>query len=177
MVFLSEWPCSNSCRMANSLSISVLLKNLDINNMELYEAFRHDEITRKELERSLAYMLPVWVSGCALGSDQIPVMLAFNKHVNLNWKDLDSHPELRAKVLATVGLGREIRHDFMMRQPRPKQTALMELLRQKYMDIRKDEVVLWCRKNSEQDLFQLCGDHGVQAKDRELILSEYRKLL
>lgn len=157
--------------------LNVLLKHFDTNNMEIWETFRHNETDRKELERNLAYMLPLWMSGCANARDQINTTMAFNKHINLDWKQLDGHPELRAKVLAAIGLGKQVRHDFMMRSVRGKLTSLGELLLRRYPDIRQDEILLWCRVNTEPALIELCRDYGLQSKEQEAVLNEYRKCL
>lgn len=164
--------------MAKSrLNLSVLLKHLDQRNLGLYEAFRHDAEDRKELERLLAYVLPLWVAGSDNGRDQIAILIEFNRHVNLNWNELSAHPELRAKVLGSIGLGYQVRHDFHYRPTRQRITVLGDLLTQRYPDIRTDEIRLWCMVNSEANLIELCAHCGVQQHEREPILNEYRKVV
>lgn len=164
--------------MAKSrLNLSVLLKHLDQRNLGLYEAFRHNSEDRKELDRLLAYVLPLWVAGSDNGRDQIAILIEFNRHINLAWNELNDHPELRAKVLGSIGLGYQVRHDFHYRATRERTTALRELLVQRYPDIRVDEIRLWCAVNSEANLIELCARYGVQQHEREPILNEYRKVL
>lgn len=158
------------------LNLSVILKHLDSNNFEVYECYRQNEADRKEFDRMLAYILPLWMSGVQNGRDQVALTLAFNQHVNIGWRELDGHHELRAKVLAAIGPGKPLRHDFHLREQR-KQNALTELLVRRYPDIRKDEVGLWCRRNSEANLIDLARDHGLQQKDIDRILEEYRRVV
>lgn len=158
------------------LNLTVLLKHLDTNNFEVYEAYRHNEAERKELDRLVGYMLPLWMSGTANGAEQARITLEFNRHVNIDWRELEGHPELRAKVLAVIGSGKQVKHDFHHRGTR-KQTALTALLAQQYPDIRKEEIALWCRTNNEAALVELCRSLGVQQKEREAIVDEYRNFV
>jgi len=158
------------------LNFGVILKHLDLRNLELYEAFRSNEDERKEFDRVLTYVLPLWYSGVFSGEDQLNLMLKFNRHVNVDWWATDGHPELRAKVLGAIGLGHSVKHDFHYREPQRRENALMGLLSQKYPDIRKDEVQLWCSVNSEANLIELCSDYGVQETERDQIVEQYRKI-
>lgn len=160
----------------SNLKLNVLLKHLDLRNPEIFAALSQTEADRKELERALAYLLPLWVSGTIEGRDQIALMFTFNQHVNIGWSELDQHPELRAKVLASVGLGRVVRHDYQARERR-KATTLLDFLSRRYPDIREPEVELWCATNSEADLIALCRDYGMQEDARRVIIDEYRNMV
>lgn len=158
------------------MNLKVILKHLDQRNLEVYEALRHHEAERKELDQLLAYVLPLWMSGTLNGIDQYRLMVGFNERINTVWWGLQNHPELRAKLLATIGPGHPLQHDFHARARR-RMTALMDLLSQACPDIREDEVQLWCSTNSEAALIEMCSNYGVQEKDRESIVNEYRNLV
>lgn len=159
------------------MNLKVILKHLDRRNLEVYEAFRYNGGDRKELDQLLAYVLPLWMSGTLTGHDQFRLMVQFNKHINLCWWELGQHPELRAKMLAVIGPGHVLQHDYHARRPRRQMTALMGLLSRRYQDMREDEVQLWCSVNSEATLLEMCREYGVQEQDRESILIEYRNLI
>ncbi len=161
---------------ANQINLQTVLKHLDLGNLNLYASYARREEDRKELDRMLSFIIPLWVSGCVNHAEQFNVMLAFNEHINLSWWELEGHPELRAKVLAAIGLGKVVRHNYHYRG-RMRQTGLTELLAYRYPDIRKDEVYLWCSINTEATLIEMCQNHGVQEAEREPILTEYRSLL
>lgn len=158
------------------LNFTIILKHLDLRNLELYEAFRQNAEERKEFDRVLSYVLPLWYSGTVNGDDQISLALTFNRHVNIGWWDLDGHPELRAKVLGAIGLGRVVKHDFHYRDQRRGENVLLAFLSLRYPDIRKDEIQLWCSTNSEAALTELCLAYGVQEKERIQIIEAYRKV-
>ena len=159
------------------LNFTIILKHLDLKNLELYEVFHHNAEERKEFDRVLSYVLPLWFSGTFNGDDQINMMLSFNRYVNIDWWNLDAHPELRAKVLGAIGLGHVVKHDFHFREPQRRESALTALLTQQYPDIRKDEVLLWCSINSEAALTELCSMWGVQDTEKESIIETYRKMV
>lgn len=164
--------------MANhKLNLSVILKHLDLRNLELYEALRGNDADRKEFEKNLAYILPLWFSGTYSGKDQLTLMLDFNRHVNIDWFNLDGHPELRAKVLGAIGLGRVVKHDFHYRERRASESALTAFLSQRYPDIRKDEIKLWCSINSEGTLIEMCSAWGIQKDEKTNIVEAYRKIV
>lgn len=160
---------------ANKINLDVVLKHLDTNNLEIYSAFAHQEVERKELDTLLGYVLPVWMSGIASNGEQYEMILRFNEHVNQRWNELKDHPELRMKVLAVVGPGRPVRHQFHRRDAVATHANLTTLLRQRYPDIRKEEVALWCSVNNEAQLGEFCDEHGVQEKERDVIVNEYRR--
>jgi len=158
------------------INLHTVLKHLDLRNLNLYRSYSRRQEDRKEFERMLSFVLPLWMSGCVNHIEQFKLMLDFNEHINLSWWELEGHPELRAKLLAAIGLGKEVRHNFHFRR-RGRQTGLTELLAYRYPDIRKDEVYLWCSINTEAILLEMCQNHGVQETERETILNEYRSLL
>jgi hypothetical protein len=157
------------------ININVVLKHLDAHNLEVYAAFRHQEAERKELDRMLGYILPIWSAGIASALEQYEMIFRFNEQVNLGWQELKDHPELRAKVLAVIGPGKVVRHDFHPRKIAAHETQLGGLLALRYPDIRKDEIGLWCAVNTEVALLELCDRYGVQIKERDGIISEYRR--
>lgn len=161
--------------LVGQMNLKAILRNLDLRNLEIYEALRHNETDRKELEQRLSYVLPLWMCGTLNGRDQLELMINFNRHINLDWLELQGHPELRAKVLAAIGLGKVVQHDYHTRKQR-RMSALMGLLSEAYPDIRQDEVQLWCSINSEAALIELCADHGTQDAERQAIVTEYREL-
>lgn len=163
--------------MAKKLNFGIILKHLDLKNLELYEAFRPSQEERKEFDRALAYILPLWFSGILSGEDQISMMLNFNRYANIDWWNLEGHPELRAKVLGAIGPGHAVKHDFHHRAPQRRESALTAFLEQRYPDIRKDEITVWCSRNSEAALVELCAAWGIQDKEKEEIIEEYRKMV
>lgn len=159
------------------LNLTVLLKHFDLKNMSVYEAYKSNDAERKELEQMLQYILPLWVSGVATAREQIEILFNFNEHINEGWWELGKHPELQAKLLASIGLGKQVKHDFQYRHKKNNTNKLNEFLRLRYPDVRIDEIRLWCLTNSEKVLSSLLDDYGIQNSEQTIILSEYRKVL
>jgi hypothetical protein len=145
--------------------------------MEVYEALKHNEEDRKELESVLHYLLPLWYCGLNDAQDQLNMMINFNRQINIDWVLLNEHPELRTKILAAIGLGHVARHDFHYRKQKKSISPLKSFLEQKYPDIKDDEIELWCHMNSETSLIDLCSIYGIQEKERTEIINCYRDIL
>jgi hypothetical protein len=163
--------------MPSILNLTVLLKHLDLQNLSIYEANYQDEAKRKELERMLQYILPLWVAGVGNAREQLQILFPFNQHINQNWWELKNHPELQAKLLASIGLKKQLNHDFQYRGKKTNINRLDTFLRKHYNGIRRHEIEVWCRLNSEKILLSLLDDYGVQNNERESILAEYRKCI
>lgn len=159
----------------NKINLDVVLKHIDANNLGIYAAFAHQEVERKEVDTLLGYILPLWVSGIASNDAQYDMIMRFNEQVNLRWNELKDHPELRMKVLAAIGTGRTVRHQFHKRDNVASHTNLTALLRRRYPDIRREEIALWCSVNNEAQLVEFCDEYGVQEKERDVIVNEYRR--
>ena len=155
----------------------LVLKHLDAQNMEVYNAFAENEVERKELDNLLGYLLPLWFTGISGSADQFQMVLQFNEHANTSWNELKDHPELRAKLLAALGLGKTVQHEFHKRDISRSPKQLTALLTTRYPDIREEEIALWCSVNNETAVKELCDQYGLQEKDRDAIVAEYRKVL
>lgn len=159
------------------LPIMPILKVLDQKKFGLYKAFTTDESERKELERLIGYLLPIWMSGAVDDADHARMIVRFNRIANEGWFAFRNHPELQAKILACVGVGREVRHSFYKVARSTPSPKLTELLQERYRDIRRDEIRLWCQKNSEADVAELAAASGRQNDDVKAIVEEYRRLV
>jgi DNA-binding HxlR family transcriptional regulator len=157
------------------LPIQAILRVLDQRKFNLYSALAKDESDRKELERMLGYILPRWMSGAVNEEDHQRLIIRFNRLANLGYHTLSKHPELQAKLLATVGLGREVKHNFFKANRASKTPLLDKLLRQQYPDLRKEEMRLWCRLNGASDIKRIAEACSWSEEDVEAVVGEYKK--
>ena len=98
--------------MADSLNIFLVLEYLDENNMELYEAVKDDENLLKDLEKNIGWLIPQWFTGSPNEDVHRALILSFNELCNVGWHNFYKHPQLQAKLLASAGLGKSVRHKF-----------------------------------------------------------------
>lgn len=151
--------------MASKLDIFAVLSYLDENNLEVHTALREDAEMLAELDRSVSWILPQWMTGAVNDETHAELMKNFNSLCNDGWFSLYGHPELQTKLLACCGLGRKVRHKFFKPAKSRNLTRMMELLSHKYQDIREEEVELWCRRNDKAGMSRLAESLGYQ-KDK-----------
>ncbi len=148
--------------MASKLDIFSVLSYLDENNLGVYEALGEDAEMLSELERSVSWMLPQWMTGAINDESHAELVKNFNTLCNDGWFSLYGHPELQTKLLACCGLGRNVRHKFFKPTKSRNLSRMMELLSYKYQDIREEEVELWCRHNDKVGMSRLAESLGYQ---------------
>lgn len=160
------------------LEVHTITRQLDQQNFGLYRKLKENEADCKEIEKMLGYTLPLWMIGSMNDGDHAELLWRFNRMANAGWyTSLAKHPELRCKLLACVGLGRETRHNFVKVTKAPSSTELEDLLRMKYPDIRSNEVLLWCRRNDEETVRDFAAVYGLQEDETDKVVSEYRKFV
>ena len=86
--------------MASKLDIFAVLSYLDENNLGVYEALGEDAEMLAELERSVHWMLPQWMTGAISDESHAELVKNFNSLCNDGWFSLYGHPELQTKLLA-----------------------------------------------------------------------------
>lgn len=108
--------------------------------------------------------------------DHKQLILNFVEKANLVWESTQGHPILQLRLLAACGLGKTTRHKFYKKPMATEAKGLTELLIQTIPDINPDEIDMWVRHNTEEDVRELAGSCGYQAKDIEKLLTEFRRI-
>ena len=147
------------------LDIFAVLTYLDENNLGVYDALRDDPEMLKELDRSVTWMLPQWMTGAVHDGAHAHLVMSFNDICNDGWFELYGHPELQAKLLACCGPGKKVRHKYYKPPKARNRRLMLELLSHKYEDIREEEVEMWVRQSSRAGMVRLAESLGFQ-KDR-----------
>lgn len=164
--------------MSAKLDIFSVLSFMDENNLGIHEALRDEGDMLKDLERNANWMLPQWMTGSTNPEAHAMLVDNFNTVCNEGWFDLYYHPELQVKLLACCGLGRRVKHKFFKPTKALQVSKMARFLEHKYVDIREDEVALWCRKNSKASLKRLAEAYGYlpdEVKELEKAFDALRK--
>lgn len=159
----------------SSFDLFGTLRDLDSGNLSVYEDKCTTEEERKDFNKEVGWMLPQWMSSANNPKQQIQLLLNMSK-VATSWGSLNNHPQLRAQLLATCGLGQSTKHRFPKAKKAVGYGALHKLLLKSYPDIRLSEVELWCKSNDIKDVERLAGYHGLQIKELEPIIKVYKKI-
>jgi hypothetical protein len=159
-----------------TLNIAVILESFDKNDFTVAEQLKEDEAMYAEFLKNIGWLIPQWFFGVSGDQDHKKQVVKFNTLCNEYWSKLSKHPELQAKLLASAGLGKTIRHKFFRPVVHRKNYELEVLLRLVYPDISEEQVRLWVRKNDEAALKQLANECGLQEKEYEPYLKSYQKI-
>jgi len=162
----------------NKLDIFSVLTYLDNNNLGVYNSLRDEPEMLTELQKAVTWMLPQWMTGATNESAHIELVAAFNAICNDNWFNLYGHPELQTKLLACCGTGRRVRHKYYKPAKTTNLSQITKLLEHKYEDICEEEVKLWVRKSTTDDMVQFaesCGYQNKEVKEFTKAFDELRK--
>ena len=160
--------------MTNKLDLFALLDCLDRKAFDLRGSMDPEEM--KEFDKNLGWILPQWMSGASRDDAHKELLLRFNRNCNIGWFKFYHHPELQAKLLATVGLGKSVRHRFFKTGKRVSHTELETLLYEESPALKPDEVSLWCRLHTRSDLYRLAESFGRQSSEMEKLEQQFTSL-
>ncbi len=141
------------------MNLFQVLMELDRRNFDVFKELAVDEETLKELINLSGWMLPLWMTGSSNPNDERELVHEFDTFNDI-WDSTYGHPELRVKLLASCGSGISSPHRYVKRASAKYNSKVFELLRLWIPDIKIEEVELWCRKSTEEnvrELAQLCG--------------------
>jgi predicted PolB exonuclease-like 3'-5' exonuclease len=162
--------------VTGGMDLFVVLGYLDQRNLGVHEALSEDPDILKELERSVGWLLPQWMTGASRDDVLEEIATKFDEHCNKRWFELSSNPKLQTKLLACCGTGNKVRHRFFKPKRATSASKMTEMLRHKYVDIREHEVALWCRRNSKADFKELAMALGYQPVEVKELVKAYDKL-
>lgn len=158
------------------LDMFSVLKMLDRKQMDVYESLEHNRMAQKELEKNAGWMLPLWMISSYTERDHKLLITEFVKKANAVWESTQGHPILQLRLLAACGLGRPTKHKFYKKQVARGSSGIMELLVQTTPDISPEEIDMWVRHNTEEDVRELAGRCGYQTKEIDKLLAEFRRI-
>lgn len=162
--------------MSDKIDIFTVLEYLDTNHFELYEVVSGDPDILKTFEKDLGWIIPIWFSGATNAPNQKDQTLLFNEVCNQCWFELSKHPELRAKLLAACGLGKEIKHKFYKPKSLNQTGGFLSILRQVYPDIKPEEVELFVRTTDRDYFYDLCLALGNQDDHMISLMEEFDQI-
>lgn len=161
------------------LDIQQILKKLDKNDITICDSYVGDE--RKEFEKNISWMIPQWMTGAHTDVHHRNLIIMFDEVCNEGWGSFYKHPVLQAKLLSLIGPGRTVKHRFFPPTGNRKSTAvdqtIEDMLQHDYLDIRSDEVVLWCKTHTDDEFYTLLDTNGVvDDKQRRSLHKHYKRM-
>lgn len=130
------------------LPIAQVMSAIDLRDQTFY-----DKLDEKERKSVNLYMAQRWASQVE-GTQEVQehYLLMVNDLSNIDFVATTSaHEELRWRVLALVGLGRRLRHEFIPPRGR-KKDRLYEWLTELFPQLNDEEIELFRTVNKDSDL-------------------------
>jgi hypothetical protein len=88
-----------------------------------------------------------------------------NEFMNTNWSDVSKHPELQWKLMCLAGTGKVQFHPFVkVPKAKRKKNKVEELVRELFPLLKNDEIELFLKMNSNDDIKELAIESGVDDK-------------
>lgn len=160
--------------MTYAINIHTLLEQIDRRNFALYDELEGDDDLKKEIDKNLGYLLPLWMSGAVNDADHETAILRFDEVCNAGWFALREHPKVQMLLLCAAGRGKPMRHKFFGTRNPKSYSRVQDVLRTLYPDIRKEDVNVWVIKHSDEDFATLLTRMGLQDVEAKEIVKEYK---
>lgn len=141
----------------NTLSLSVELLSMDMNNMNFYK-----ELTNEQKKEISLWVLMRYMSSSQNFSEHHLMMV--NDLVNCHYNVLIKHPELQWKLLALCGLGKKQFHPWIPPPKGVKKNKIEEIILEHYPLLRDDELEMFLTMNTQKDLELFLKENGYDDK-------------
>lgn len=160
---------------AYKLDLTKTLLQLDKRNKDLFETFTDEQ--KKEFSPFI-YMKFMASAPDKLANYTLPMT---NDAINQNFWDLSSEKELQVKLLSMCGTGDKVYHKWVSSKPASSigndlRTFITNVFKLKNWCLNNTEMKLYLSMISEDELVELCGDHGKTTEEVKRIVTDYRKL-
>ena len=92
-------------------------------------------------------------------------LVMVNEFMNTNWSDVSKHPELQWKLMCLAGTGKVQFHPFVkVPKAKRKKNKVEELVRELFPLLKNDEIELFLKMNSNDDIKEVAIESGVDDK-------------
>lgn len=147
------------------IPLADMLRAIDTNNLSFYENLSDDG--KKEFSPWLAMR---WASN----SDSHPehYLLMVNGLVNVDFSDLNHHPELQWKLLAVCGSGKSHRHSWVAPPKKGKLSRVLAFLRKLYPEAKQCDLEQLETLLDRDSIVQLAESAGLGDKEIKELLKK-----
>ena len=150
--------------MAPKIQLKSMLAAIDRGDKNFYKNLSPEQ--KKEFSPWLAMR---WASSCK-GDYAEHYMLMVNDIVNVNFSDLNAHPELQWKLLAVCGVGRQQYHEWIKPPSKKGKNKIQAALAVLFPKLRSDELALFEKIHTKAELKQIFKDAAYNDKEIKAIL-------
>ena len=147
--------------MANKplLQIKDIMAAVDRKDYDFYDRLTDEQ--RKSLNLWMTQRYASSVQGKLAGH----YLVIINEFMNTHWSDVSKHPELQWKLMCLAGVGKSQFHPFVkVPKAKRKKDKVSELIGELLPLLKNDELELFVKINTKEELKQLAMESGVDDK-------------
>jgi hypothetical protein len=100
-----------------------------------------------------------------------------NELVNKNFWDKYKHPELVAKLMAMLGTGKIVKHQWIKGTSKKAKTSLEQFIDTVYPNLNETETKLLFRQLTLDNLEELMRSYAIDDKDRVKLRKQYKECM
>jgi hypothetical protein len=139
-----------------------------------------DWFSKQSPEAQKEFAIPVvmrWAATVDDGIESSYMLMAINDRVNINLYDITKHPELIYRLIASCGLGKKLKHQWI---PGIKRKALSSkayaVLEECYPEANEKELDILMSQYNKKSFATLLDDCGTSAADAKEIMKDFNKI-
>ncbi len=136
------------------LNIHRVLSAIDTRDKNFYS-----NLTADERKGFAPWLVMRWLSGTQANTEHY--LLMTNDVVNCNFSDLTKHPELQWKLMCLCGIGKTQKHQWVAPGKKTKKDKLEEAILKVKPLLNDDELKLFIKTNSTEQLIDFLKDTGL----------------
>lgn len=118
-----------------------------------------------------------WAATVEGGQEGAYMLWMVNENVNVHMYDLYKHPELVYRLIASCGVGKPLKHQWIPAHKRKGgENKAFELLAKMHPDSNDRELEMLMDKYTKETFSELVLDCGFQPADAKAVMKDYDKL-
>lgn len=156
--------------MPRKLDIFDLLKNIDKRNQDFYKQLTDEQI--KEFAPSVAMR---WASSASNDELSDIMLVLINERVNINFWDIYDHPELQYRLMASSGVGKVLRHQWIPQSPKKEkdEAKVKDFIQTFWKDADENEIEIIINQFDKNSFEDFVFQSGLEDKDAKDMIKSY----
>lgn len=153
-------------------------RKLDIFQLLAAADLRQRDWLSKQPEDSRSAFAPIvvtrWAATVADGQEAACALWLVNERVNLHLFDLTRHPDLVYRLLASCGLGKKLRHEWLDgKRAATRPAKLNELIQEYHPEANDREIDMLIEQYDRTSFAEFVADTGKQPEEIKELLKAY----
>lgn len=154
------------------LELSALLRAIDNRDGDWFA--KQPEDAKKEFAPLVIQRFVATVND---GPEASLMLVLVNERVNLHLFDLHKHPDLAYRLLASCGLGKMLKHQWLAGHKRKAENnKAYDLLAKQYPEANDRELTFLMAQHTKNSFADLLSERGIQAAEAKEIMQAYDKI-